>query len=124
MSFQRKLTALVLAVTALALAMACLGLALYERLTFRDARTNELTLLANTLGANAAASMAFSDQQTATDILGALQTDPNIIAARLYDTSGHIFAEYVQIPLPRGHFVPPPHPDAGNGRPHRYFPDS
>jgi methyl-accepting chemotaxis protein len=107
LSFQRKLTLLVLTVTAVALAMLCLALALYERHTFRNARRNELTLLANTLGANTAASMAFNDQRTATDILSALQTDPNITTARLYDTHCRVFAEYSRVVLPPGHFVPP-----------------
>ena len=111
MSFQRKLTILVLAATVLALAMACFGLAVYERRNFRNARTNELTLLANTLGANAAASMVFNDPKTASDMLAALEADHDIIAARLYDTSGHIFAEYVRSNLPQSYTIPPLSPD-------------
>jgi two-component system, sensor histidine kinase and response regulator len=106
-SFHRKLGVVVLATTVLALAMASVGLALYERHSFRNARSNELTLLANTLGANAAASMAFNDPKTAQDMLTALQADPDIMAARLYDNSGHIFAEYVRANLPPSYTIPP-----------------
>jgi PAS domain S-box-containing protein len=107
LSFQRKLMLLVLAATVLALAMACFGLTVYERRNFRNARTDALTLLANTLGANAAASMVFNDPKTASDMLAALQADHDIIAARLYDTSGHIFAGYVRAELPQNYTIPP-----------------
>jgi len=54
----------------------------------------ELTALADTLGANSAASLAFNDQGTAKAMLGALATDQNLLAACLYDNQGGIFAEY------------------------------
>jgi uncharacterized membrane protein affecting hemolysin expression len=59
---------------------------------------NELTLLANTLGANAAATMVFNDPKTAAAILNAnaLRADRDVLSARLYDNSGHVFAEYVR----------------------------
>jgi hypothetical protein len=81
-SFRRKLTLLVLGVTILALAMACLGLALYERQNGRNSTASELTLLANTLGANAAASLAFNDQKTAREMLSALSSDPKHYCCR------------------------------------------
>ena len=110
-SFQRKLTVLVLAATVLAPTMACLGLAMYERQNFRSARANELALLANTLGANAAASMAFNDPKTATDMLAALEADPDIIAACLYDNNGNAFAEYRRSDVPGSYRVPVVPPD-------------
>jgi two-component system, sensor histidine kinase and response regulator len=106
MSFHRKLTFLVLAAAVLALLMVSLGLALYERHNFRSARVNELTLLASTLGANAAASMVFNDPKTAADILNALRADRDIIAARLYDNSGHLFAEYLRAGASQSPAVP------------------
>jgi len=105
-SFHRKLTIVVLASTVLALAMACFALTVYERRDFRNARTNELTLLANTLGTNAAASMIFSDTKTASDMLAALQTDHDIIAARLYDSAGNVFAEYVRADPAKSYTIP------------------
>ena len=56
---------------------------------------HELTALADTLGANTAASLAFNDQATANELLGALATEPHVLDARLYDNTGHIFAEYL-----------------------------
>jgi hypothetical protein len=50
--------------------------------------------LADTLGANAAASLAFNDAQTASQILSALHLENDVVGAYLYDTQGHLFAEY------------------------------
>ena len=94
LSIRRKLTLLILASSVLGLVMACVGLAAYERKSFRASTTNELSALADTLGANAVASMVFNDQKTAADILGALRTEPHILGARLYDANGKVFAEY------------------------------
>jgi signal transduction histidine kinase/DNA-binding response OmpR family regulator len=93
-SIQRKLTAIILSTTLLALILACLGFAIYERASFRAAMTNELLALADTLGANTAASLTFNDRKSARDMLGALQAERHIIAACLYDSQGTIFAEY------------------------------
>ena len=106
LSFQRKLLFIVLTATALGLGMASLGMALYERYSFRSDRSNELSLLANTLGSNAAASMVFNDSATATDILNAVHVDRGIIAARLYDSHGRIFAEYLRADLPQAFTIP------------------
>src|ERR1700676_3222433 len=93
-SIQRKLTAIILSTTLLALILACLGFAIYERASFRAAMTSELLALADTLGANTAASLTFNDRKSARDMLGALQAERHIIAACLYDSQGTIFAEY------------------------------
>jgi signal transduction histidine kinase/DNA-binding response OmpR family regulator len=94
MSFRSKLTFLLLQSIIFALVMTCIGLAMYERSSFRSARINELTILANTLGENAAASLAFKDPKTAGEILGALHAEPHIVVARLNDADDYIFAEY------------------------------
>jgi len=56
--------------------------------------TSELSVLADTLGANTAASLAFNDRKSAQDMLGALRAERHIVAACLYDSHGAIFAEY------------------------------
>jgi two-component system, sensor histidine kinase and response regulator len=94
-SFQSKLTILVLAATLLGLGMTSAGLAVYERHNFRSDRANELNLLAHTLGMNAAASMVFNDARTAREVLSAVRVDPDIIEARLYDAQGRAFADYL-----------------------------
>jgi two-component system, sensor histidine kinase and response regulator len=91
---RRKLAFLTLTSSVLAVVLACVGFAIYERQNFRANTANELTALADTLGANTAASLAFNDPKTARQMLGALRADRNVLAACLYDNQGNIFAEY------------------------------
>src|SRR5450631_3072257 len=91
---RRKLGIVTLGATILALALACAGFAIYERATFRATTVSELTTLADTIGSNAAASIAFSDKKTAQEILRGLRAEPHILAACLYDDHGRRFAEY------------------------------
>jgi signal transduction histidine kinase/DNA-binding response OmpR family regulator len=93
-SIQRKLTAVILATSCLALALACAGFVIYQRASFRATMISELSALADTLGANTAASLMFSDRKSAHDMLAALGGERHIIAAGVYDSQGKIFAEY------------------------------
>jgi signal transduction histidine kinase/CheY-like chemotaxis protein len=94
LSIRRKLTVLILSSSILGLVMVCLGLAAYERTSFRASTTAELSALADTLGANAAASLVFNDPKTAADMLSALRTEKHILGACLYDANGKVFAAY------------------------------
>ncbi len=91
---RRKLALLVLSSSVLAVILACCGFAIYERQNYRAGTVNELTALAGTLGANTAASLAFNDQKTAREMLGALHAETHVLGAFLYDNHGDIFAEY------------------------------
>jgi diguanylate cyclase (GGDEF)-like protein/PAS domain S-box-containing protein len=93
-SIRFNLALLILSASALAVLLASLGFAIYERQSYRASAVRELTALADTLGANTAASLAFNDQRTAEEMLSALATEPNVHAACLYDNQGRIFAEY------------------------------
>jgi PAS domain S-box-containing protein len=93
-SIQRKLTFVILCTSLVGLSLACLSFDLYERSSFRAAITSELAALADTLGANTAASLAFNDRTSATDMLGGLGAESHIVAACLYERHGTIFAEY------------------------------
>jgi|HubBroStandDraft_6_1064221.scaffolds.fasta_scaffold06106_4 PAS domain S-box-containing protein len=93
-SIQRKLTFVIICTSLVGLSLACLSFDFYERTSFRSAMTSELAVLADTLGANTAASLAFSDRKSATDMLAALRAERHIVASCLYDSHGMIFAEY------------------------------
>ena len=69
-----KLAILILTASVLAVLLASLGFVIYEYQSYRASAVRELTALADTLGANTAASLAFSDQATAKEMLGALAT--------------------------------------------------
>src|ERR1043165_6329216 len=89
-SIQRKLTVLVVSASLFSLGLATIGFALYERASFRSAIVRQL----ETLGANTAASLAFNDPKSAEEMLRALDTNPHILAAGLYDSQRNLFARY------------------------------
>jgi diguanylate cyclase (GGDEF)-like protein/PAS domain S-box-containing protein len=93
-SIRANLIVLILSASALAVLLASFGFGIYERQIYRASAVRELTALADTLGANTAASLAFDDQATAEEMLGSLATEPHVLDARLYDNEGRIFAEY------------------------------
>jgi methyl-accepting chemotaxis protein len=93
-SIRRKLTLLVVSACVFALTLACIGFTLYERASFRTDIASELTTLADTLGANTAASLAFNDPKTGAEMLRALRTEDHVLAACLYDLQGNVFAVY------------------------------
>src|SRR5208337_1393380 len=105
-SIQRKLTFVILCTRLVGLRLACLAFEVYERANSRAAMTSELSILADTLGANSAASLAFSDRKSAEETLGALRSDRHIVAACLYDSQGAIFAEYRRAGVGPNHELP------------------
>ncbi len=105
-SIRTKLGLLVLFSSLFALIFASFGFGIYERASFRAGVAEELSTLAGTLGDNTAASLAFDDQKTARDMLGALRTERHIQAACLYDNHGKLFAEYRRADLDRGFQLP------------------
>jgi PAS domain S-box-containing protein len=110
-SIQRKLTSVIVCTSLVGLSLACLIFDLYERTSFRGAMTSELSVLADTLGANTAASLAFNDRKSAQEMLGALRAERHIVAACLYDSRGMIFAEYRRDGIGLGLAMPPKHED-------------
>ena len=109
---RRKLASLILASTVFAVSLACIGFAIYERQLYRYHIASEVTALADTLGANTAASLAFNDQKTANAMLGALRSESNVLAASLYDDHGKVFAEYRRPKLDPEFTMPPWQPDS------------
>ena len=93
-SIRFNLSLLVISASALAVLLASLGFAIYEWQSYRASAVRELTALADTLGANTAASLAFNDQRTAKEMLSALATEPSVFVACLYDNQGRVFADY------------------------------
>ncbi len=99
-SIHQKLAVVILATSCLALALASSAFALYERASYRAMMSRELSALADTLGANTAASLMFHDRKSAREMLGALRGESQIVAACLYDRQGQIFAEYRRPDVP------------------------
>jgi len=111
LSIRFNLAVLIVSASALAVLLASFGFAIYERQSYRESAVRELTALADTLGANTAASLAFNDQRTAKEMLSALATEPNVLVACLYDSQKRIFADYRSPAGLHALVLPAPRPD-------------
>ena len=97
---KRKLTLVIVGTCTVSLITACAALAVYEMVDFRRTMARDMTVLADILGANTHAALAFDDGEAANGLLRALQAEPHIVAARVFDREGVPFAAYVR-PDPR-----------------------
>ena len=111
LTIRRKLALLILTSSVFAVVLACVGFAIYERQRFHTDIADELATLADTLGANTAASLAFNDAKTAREMLAALRTEHHVLGACLYDIHGQIFAEYRRAGLGAKFTMPSLKPD-------------
>lgn len=93
-----SIRAKLLSVTALSIAIALLMAGsitiVYENLGYRKQKARETSVQAEILAASVTASLEFKDPKTTQEYLNALRASPDIIAARVYDGSGSIFASY------------------------------
>jgi PAS domain S-box-containing protein len=80
--------------TFVALCAAGTGFAEYGVYRFKELRLEDLNALANILGTNSTAPLAFKDPNSAQDILRALAAKPHILSAVIYDRDGKPFAIY------------------------------
>jgi signal transduction histidine kinase/ActR/RegA family two-component response regulator len=95
-SIRRKLTLTIAITSALALALAATALVVYDISTYRQALTRDLEALADLLGHNSTASLAFGDAAAARDTLSSLAARPEVEAAGLYTSNGQRLAVYTR----------------------------
>ena len=93
-SLRRKLMLAMMINTVAALCAAGIGFAEYGVYRFKELRIEDLNALANILGTNSTAPLAFKDPNSARDILQALAAKPHILAAVIYDRDAQPFAVY------------------------------
>jgi len=111
-SIAQKLTLIVLFTTGAALVVTCGLFVAYEWVTARAGMEREITTLAEFLGANTNAALAFHDAKAASETLSTLQAQRPITAAALYGNDGRLVASYRR--LGRGTPVPGSPPALGN----------
>jgi len=93
-TIQRKLvTAMMLTSTTVLLLVGAVFV-VHDVVSFRRLLVQTLVTRANILAANSTAALAFRNSDDASQVLGALKTDPSMIAAALYDQQGRLFATY------------------------------
>jgi signal transduction histidine kinase/ActR/RegA family two-component response regulator len=93
---RRKLTVIIVSICGSVLLLAAMALALFQYIDFRRALRRDTAVLADIIGSNVRASLAFQDEKSAQEILRGLRSEPHIVAACLYDQSGAPFATYVE----------------------------
>ncbi|HWD38484.1 MAG TPA: response regulator [Fimbriimonas sp.] len=94
LAIQRKLVWIIVFASAVTLFCASLGLMAFDLISFRQSITNDLKVKAKIIGANAGASLDYQDNPGAQEILEALQKDPHIIVAGIYDKKGEPFSYF------------------------------
>ena len=93
---KRKLSLVILFTCTAVLLLACVVLAAYQLIDSRRTIVGDSMVLADVIGKNTCAALAFQDDSSAKQTLLALQSEPYISAACLYDAHGNQFASFTQ----------------------------
>jgi diguanylate cyclase (GGDEF)-like protein len=93
-SIRLKLIFAMALVTALALLLAAGALGAYEVVTFRRALEQKLTAIADIVGRNCHVALAFGNPKDAGELLAALEAEPGVESAAIYERKGRLFASY------------------------------
>src|SRR3984885_5203227 len=107
LSLRRKLTLVIMINTFVALCVAGIAFAEYGVYRLKELRIEDLNALANILGTNSTAPLAFKDPSSAQDILRALSAKPHILSAVIYDRDGKPFAVYHRAGAAEQYSAPP-----------------
>jgi two-component system sensor histidine kinase/response regulator len=107
LSLRRKITYVIMINTFAALCVASIAFAEYGVYRFKQMQMQDLNALANVMGTNSTAALAFRDQNSARDVLQGLAAKPHILAAAIYDPDGKPFAVYQRGPS-KDVYTPPP----------------
>jgi signal transduction histidine kinase len=101
-SVKYKITAITLLTAFVVLVLASVVFVGARWLSDRQAIGQELETIADIIGNNSTAAIAFDDRQGAREILSALRANPNIEWAFVYRANGTILAEYISDRLKAG----------------------
>src|SRR4051794_22285800 len=101
LSLTRKLTAMSMVTAGSATLLACAILLLYDISNSRGRLIRDTDVLAEVVGANSTAALAFGDAKAAAETLRAVAADHHIVYAAILRGSGEAFADYQRDPGPR-----------------------
>src|SRR5579859_2979565 len=94
LSIKNKLTIIIVLASSVSLILAGGGFLGNEFVESRRSIEHELAVTADMIVAHSTAAVTFGDKAAATEILGALRTNEQVVAAVIYDRSGKIIATY------------------------------
>ena len=93
---KQKLIIIIMGLSALMLAGGFSLVVIEKYYSYRTALVHNIGTLADALGANSTAAIAFNDETTANEILSALSVEPNIVVATIQKNDGKLFAHYLK----------------------------
>ncbi len=91
---RRKLMTMVLVTSSVVLLLTCAVFVGYELLTYRRAALRQMATIGDIIAAESTGAVTFDNANDATEILSALHAEKHIVAACLYDKTGHVLARY------------------------------
>jgi PAS domain S-box-containing protein len=93
---RRKLTLIILLACSAALILACGVLAGYQMFDFRRTLVRDTTVLADVIGETSGSALEYNDEDSAHEMLLALQAEPDVVAAALFRPNGTELADYAR----------------------------
>jgi two-component system sensor histidine kinase/response regulator len=109
-SIKQKLVFITLATCCAVLILAYAAVVTWDVIALRASMSSNLLLMAQVIGNNSTAALAFDDQKSAQEVLNALRADKHIVSACVFDARGKLFAKYVGRP-DAAHLPDGPRPD-------------
>jgi signal transduction histidine kinase/DNA-binding response OmpR family regulator len=94
LSLARKLTMLGVAAAAASLSLAGVGAIAYDLVAESKDETREISMIAHVLEINGMAAVSFGDSPAASEILGALRANPQVVRAAIHLPDGTTLARY------------------------------
>ncbi|WP_028579132.1 hybrid sensor histidine kinase/response regulator [Desulfogranum japonicum] len=95
-SISRKLSVIVIITSGLLIGIMAVAITVEKVLTFRHSVQDKMTVLLQITGTNSTAALIFQDQETAGEILSALEAEDSVLAAILFDADKKRFATYTR----------------------------
>src|ERR1700730_12159599 len=110
LSIRQRLLLLTMLTSGIGVLLGCAGYLIYEVREDHRQKIEELRSLADFVGINAAAALAFDDAAGGAKLLEALRTRPHVRMGVLYRSDRDFFASYFRADLNGKVRVPPPMP--------------
>ncbi len=101
-TIKRKLIAIIMMTSAIVLMISSVTFVVTELISFRKAMVEDLSILANVIGTNSTAALAFNDENAAKETLSALKAEPHITVACILTPDSNVFSTYVNEKPKRG----------------------
>jgi signal transduction histidine kinase/ActR/RegA family two-component response regulator len=80
----------------LLLLLAGAGIVMYNEVSYKEAKAQQVEAQSRVLASTVTAALAFDDRKAAREYVNALAVDPQIQAVAVYDARGHLFAAYAR----------------------------